>query len=103
MLVGSGNFFTFDGLIYNHTGRCVHLLTADLVDGNFSVSLQYETSSSSSSREGSQPDRKAAYNIIIASGHNTLVIDLKEDVSRCCSFIFILITSGIRKCLYIAL
>lgn len=83
MLLGSTNFFTFDGLIYNHIGRCVHLLTADLVDGNFSVSLQFEPGDSS--------DADFAYNIIVASGHNTLIIDMKEDVSR--SFIFILIIS----------
>ncbi|ODN01102.1 Apolipophorin [Orchesella cincta] len=76
MLVGSHYFFTFDGLIYNHEGRCVHLLAADLVEGNFSVSLQYESKSEPSDGGIKTP---SPYYIVVASGHNTLIIDLKEN------------------------
>ncbi|CAL8109862.1 unnamed protein product [Orchesella dallaii] len=76
MLVGSHYFFTFDGLIYNHEGRCVHLLAADLVEGNFSVSLQYESKSEASDGGMKTP---SPYYIVVASGHNTLIIDLKEN------------------------
>lgn len=75
MIVGPNHFFTFDGLIYSYSGQCVHLLTADLVDGNFSVSLQYE------SEEKATKD-SVPYTIIVSSSHNTLVIDLPENVNQ---------------------
>jgi len=77
MLVGHEFFFTFDGLAYNFTGSCVYLLAADLVDGNFSVSLQYNNASSS---EDSPP----SFTIIVTAGHksyNTLIIDMDHNVS----------------------
>jgi hypothetical protein len=75
MLVGSEYLFTFDGLAYNFTGSCVYLLAADLVDANFSLSLQYNTNNESSN--GGRP----SYNILIVAGHNTLIIDMERNVT----------------------
>jgi len=70
MLSGSEYFFTFDGKFYNFGGSCVYLLAGDLVEGNFTVSVDYRGG------EGGAP--KA--NVIVTSSHNTLIIDFESKV-----------------------
>ncbi|CAG7726200.1 unnamed protein product [Allacma fusca] len=74
MLVGSEYFFTFDGMAYNFTSSsCALLLAADLVDGNFSISIQY--------KEKQQPN-SAGYFLLVTAAHNTLIVDFDENTIK---------------------
>jgi hypothetical protein len=78
MVVGSDYFFTFDGRSYNLSGSCVYLLAGDLVDGNFTVSIQYKMMS----------DGRAGHQILVAAGHNTLIVDFEANVREVTNFFF---------------
>ena len=69
-MIGSNKFYTFDGRFYTFDGSCAYLLTSDLVDGNFSLAVQYKKL-----RDGT-----LGHETIVTAGHNTLIIDFEDKV-----------------------
>ena len=73
MVVGGKHFLTFDGHLYDFTGRCSYLLAGDFIDNTFTITINYPPRDGGASGKASFTVRHGAHRVDIQPDFRVLL------------------------------